>query len=73
MRSKGCGLGSSSHWIMNAAIANIFPIIAAYNRAAPFWLFAAMTMLAFLRHPHHLPGNQGSGLLEGMSEHLGLH
>jgi sugar porter (SP) family MFS transporter len=72
VRSKGQGLGSSSHWIMNAAIANIFPIIAAYNRAAPFWFFAAMTVLAFFVILTIYPETKGQ-TLEGMSEHLGLH
>ncbi len=47
VRSKGQSLGSSSHWIMNAAIATVFPVVAAYNRAAPFWFFAAMMVVEF--------------------------
>lgn len=72
VRSKGQSLGSSSHWIMNAAIANAFPIIAAYNRAAPFWFFAAMMVLAFFVILFIYPETKGQSL-EGMSEHLGLH
>jgi sugar porter (SP) family MFS transporter len=72
VRSKGQGLGSSSHWIMNAAIANVFPIIAAYNRAAPFWFFAAMMVLEFFVVLMIYPETKGQ-TLEGMSQHLGLH
>jgi len=72
VRSKGQSLGSSSHWIMNAAIANAFPIIAAYNRAAPFWFFAAMMVLEFFVVMMIYPETKGQSL-EGMSQHLGLH
>lgn len=72
VRSKGQSLGSSSHWIMNAAIANIFPIIAAYNRAAPFWFFAVMMIVSFFIILFIYPETKGQSL-EGMSQHLGLH
>ena len=64
VRSKGQGLGSSSHWIMNAAIANVFPIIAAYNRAAPFWFFAAMMVLEFFVVLMIYPETKGQTLEE---------
>jgi MFS family permease len=47
VRSKGQGLGSSSHWIMNALIAGVFPFIAARSQGAPFAFFAAMMFLQF--------------------------
>ena len=72
VRSKGQSLGSSSHWIMNAAIANVFPIIAAYNRAMPFWFFAAMMVVEFFVVLMIYPETKGQSL-EGMSAHLGLH
>ena len=72
VRSKGQGLGSSSHWIMNAAIANAFPVIAAYNRAMPFWFFAGMMILEFFVVLMVYPETKGQSL-EGMSQHLGLH
>jgi MFS family permease len=72
VRSKGQGLGSSSHWIMNAAIATVFPVIAAYNRAAPFWFFAAMMVVEFFVVLMIYPETKGQSL-EGMSQHLGLH
>jgi SP family arabinose:H+ symporter-like MFS transporter len=47
VRSKGQSVGSSSHWIMNAAIAGLFPYIAARSQAAPFAFFASMMLLQF--------------------------
>jgi SP family arabinose:H+ symporter-like MFS transporter len=47
VRSKGQSVGSSSHWIMNAIIASIFPIIAAKSHALPFVFFAAMMAVQF--------------------------
>ena len=47
VRSKGQSVGSSSHWIMNALIAGVFPLIAARSKAAPFLFFAAMMLLQF--------------------------
>ena len=43
VRNKGQSVGNSSHWIMNAAIALIFPILAAKSGGAPFVFFAVMT------------------------------
>jgi SP family arabinose:H+ symporter-like MFS transporter len=48
VRSKGQSVGSSSHWIMNAMIAGIFPLVAAKSQIAPFIFFAAMMMLQCL-------------------------
>ena len=72
VRSKGQSLGSSSHWIANAAIANAFPLIAAHSRALPFAFFAAMMVLQFVVVLFIYPETKGQ-TLEGMSAHLGLH
>jgi SP family arabinose:H+ symporter-like MFS transporter len=47
VRAKGQSLGSSSHWIMNAIISLIFPILAKASGGAPFAFFAAMMVLQF--------------------------
>jgi sugar porter (SP) family MFS transporter len=47
VRSKGQSLGSSSHWITNAAISLIFPLMAVSSGAYPFIFFAAMMVLDF--------------------------
>ena len=45
LRSKGQSLGSSSHWITNAIISLVFPLLAKASGSAPFFFFA--TMLVF--------------------------
>jgi sugar porter (SP) family MFS transporter len=45
VRAKGQSLGSSTHWIMNALISWVFPIVAASSKAAPFAVFSAMMVL----------------------------
>ena len=72
VRSKGQSLGSSSHWIANAAIANVFPLIAAHSRALPFAFFASMMAVQFFVVLFIYPETKGQ-TLEGMSAHLGLH
>ena len=47
VRSKGQSLGSSAHWIMNAIISLLFPVLAKYSGGLPFAFFAAMTTLQF--------------------------
>jgi sugar porter (SP) family MFS transporter len=48
VRSKGQGVGSASHWFMNAIIAQMFPIVVnRMNTATPFVFFAAMTAIQF--------------------------
>ena len=47
VRAKGQGLGSATHWIMNALISFLFPVVAAFSKAAPFVFFAAMMVLQF--------------------------
>jgi sugar porter (SP) family MFS transporter len=48
VRSKGQSLGSGAHWIMNALISAVFPLIAKKSAGAPFVFFAAMMVLQFL-------------------------
>lgn len=72
VRAKGQSLGSSSHWIANALIANIFPVIAAQSKAIPFFFFAAMVALQFFVVLFVYPETKGRSL-ETMGQHLGLH
>jgi SP family arabinose:H+ symporter-like MFS transporter len=48
VRSKGQSLGSSTHWIMNALIAEAFPVVAAYSHSLPFFFFASMMVVQFV-------------------------
>jgi len=47
VRSKGQSLGSSVHWIMNAIISGLFPVMAAQSRAFPFIFFSAAMVVYF--------------------------
>jgi sugar porter (SP) family MFS transporter len=47
VRARGQSIGSSTHWLMDAIIATLFPVAAAYSRGAPFVFFAAMVLLQF--------------------------
>ncbi|WP_294391069.1 sugar porter family MFS transporter [uncultured Sphingomonas sp.] len=48
VRSRGAGLGSSVHWLMNAVIVAVFPAVAAQSTGAPFLFFAAMMAAQFI-------------------------
>lgn len=41
VRARGSGLGASTHWLLNAGIAAVFPSLIAWSPGAPFVLFAA--------------------------------
>ena len=72
VRSKGQSLGSSTHWIMNAMIAFIFPVIAQrYGGAYPFVFFAAMMALMFFVVLFTYPETKGV-TLEQMQHKLGI-
>jgi len=47
VRSKGQSLGSSSHWITNALISLVFPVMAVSSGAYPFIFFAVMMVIDF--------------------------
>ena len=70
VRSKGQSLGSSSHWIMNAVIAQLFPILARNSKAMPFVVFAGLTAVQFFVVMFVYPETKGY-TLEDMQHHLG--
>lgn len=71
VRSKGQSLGSSSHWIMNAIISLIFPVLAKYSGGLPFAFFAAMTALQFFVVLFVYPETKGISL-EQLQRKLGM-
>jgi MFS transporter, SP family, arabinose:H+ symporter len=71
VRSKGQSLGSSSHWIMNAIISLIFPVLAKYSGGLPFAFFAAMTILQFFVVLFVYPETKGISL-EQLQRKLGM-
>ncbi len=72
VRSKGQSVGSSSHWIMNAIIAGVFPLIAARSHALPFVFFAAMMLVQFFVVLFVYPETKGSSL-EQIQASFGIH
>lgn len=64
IRSKGQSLGASSHWIMNAIVAGVFPYVASHSQAMPFAFFAAMMFLQFLVVLFIYPETRGISLEE---------
>jgi MFS family permease len=71
VRSKGQSLGSSSHWVMNAAIAFTFPLLAKSSGAYPFVFFAAMMVLQFFVVLIGYPETKGV-TLEQLQRQLGI-
>jgi SP family arabinose:H+ symporter-like MFS transporter len=69
VRAKGQSLGSFTHWIMNAAISGVFPVIAAYSKSLPFVFFAAMMAVQFFVVLFVFPETKGV-TLEKMQERL---
>jgi MFS transporter, SP family, arabinose:H+ symporter len=70
VRSKGQALGSSSHWIMNAIISALFPVVAKTSGAYPFVFFAAMMVVQFFMVSFLYPETKGF-TLEEMQHRLG--
>jgi MFS transporter, SP family, arabinose:H+ symporter len=48
VRSKGQSLGSGTHWVTNAILSGLFPVIAARSGAYPFIFFSVMMALQFI-------------------------
>jgi SP family arabinose:H+ symporter-like MFS transporter len=71
VRAKGQGVGSSSHWIMNAIIAYKFPQLAQSSGAYPFVFFGAMMVVQFFVVLFFYPETKGY-TLEKMQHRLGI-
>ncbi|MDE3105823.1 MAG: sugar porter family MFS transporter [Acidobacteriota bacterium] len=71
VRSKGQSLGSSSHWVMNALISLVFPIMAKSSGGSPFAFFAAMMALQFFVVLFLYPETKGISL-EKLQHKLGI-
>ncbi len=71
VRAKGQSLGSSSHWIMNAIISLIFPLLAAKSGGIPFAFFASMMALQFFIVLFIYPETKGI-TLEQLQHKLGI-
>ena len=63
VRAKGQGVGSASHWFMNALIAQGFPIVAKWTgTATSFVFFAAATVVQFIVVALFYPETKGQTL-----------
>jgi sugar porter (SP) family MFS transporter len=71
VRAKGQSLGSFSHWVMNALISGVFPLMAASSGGYPFVFFSVMMVLQFLVVLLVYPETKGI-TLEGMQKKLGI-
>jgi SP family arabinose:H+ symporter-like MFS transporter len=71
VRAKGQGLGSSSHWVMNAIIAYTFPQLAKSSGAYPFVFFATMMVVQFFVVLSFYPETKGVSL-EQLQHRLGI-
>jgi SP family arabinose:H+ symporter-like MFS transporter len=71
VRAQGQSLGSATHWIMNALISGLFPILAARSQAAPFMLFFIMCVLQWFVVYLQFPETSGV-TLEDMQRRLEL-
>jgi sugar porter (SP) family MFS transporter len=64
VRNKGQSLGSGTHWVMNAILSGVFPVIAARSGAYPFVFFAAMMVLQFIVVLFYFPETKQASLEE---------
>jgi len=71
VRAKGQSVGSSSHWITNAMVSWIFPVLFAKSPGAPFVVFACMMALQFFVVLFFYPETKGF-TLEEMQHRLGI-
>ncbi|SBV34030.1 Sugar transporter [uncultured Sphingopyxis sp.] len=62
VRARGSALGASTHWLMNALIAGIFPVLVAWSPGAPFAIFAAAMVLQFVVVAAVFPETKGVDL-----------
>jgi MFS transporter, SP family, arabinose:H+ symporter len=59
VRGKGQSLGSFTHWVACASLANLFPVVAHYSAAGPFIFFASMMVLQFFVVLRFFPETKG--------------
>lgn len=71
VRAYGQSVGSSSHWIMNAIISAVFPILAATSGAYPFVFFGLAMIVQFFVVLKMFPETKGVSL-EQLQHQLGV-
>jgi SP family arabinose:H+ symporter-like MFS transporter len=71
VRAKGQSLGSSTHWVMNALISGLFPVLATRSAGYPFLFFCGMVILQFFVVLFLFPETKGI-TLEQMQHKFGI-
>jgi sugar porter (SP) family MFS transporter len=71
VRAKGQSLGSASHWLTNAAISLVFPVMAMSSGAYPFLFFCIMMVVDFFLVLFYYPETSRISL-EQMQDHLAV-
>lgn len=71
VRAKGQSLGSSTHWVMNALISGLFPLLATGSGSYPFAFFAFMVVVQFFVVLFSYPETKGI-TLEQMQREFGI-
>jgi MFS transporter, SP family, arabinose:H+ symporter len=71
VRAQGQSLGSSTHWVMNAVISGVFPLLSAQSQAGPFVMFLVMVVLQFFAVLLFFPETRGVRL-EDMQQRMGM-
>ena len=71
VRAKGQSLGSLTHWLMNALISGVFPVLAAKSGGVPFVFFAVMMVVQFFVVLAVYPETKGY-TLEEMQRKVGI-
>ena len=69
VRARGQAIGSATHWVANAVLSFAFPLVAQWDRALPFWGFAAAMLLQELLVWRLFPETRGRDL-EAISAEL---
>jgi sugar porter (SP) family MFS transporter len=71
VRARGQSLGSFTHWIMNAAISGVYPMLAATSGAYPFMFFSLMMVVQFFVVMFFYPETKGVSL-EQMQKRMAI-
>ena len=64
VRGKGQSLGSLTHWVIAASLAQVFPAVAKMSASAPFFFFAGMTLIQLVVVSRFFPETKGYTLEE---------
>jgi sugar porter (SP) family MFS transporter len=65
VRSKGQGIGSASHWVVNSVLQLVFPVVvSSFGKSSPFLFFAAATVVQLVVVALFYPETKGQTLEE---------